>query len=241
MDLAFDAGISPRHLSFIETGRSRPSREVVARLAAALGLPFRHRNALFLAAGFAPEFTTAALDDPLLSPVRHALERHLSKHEPYPAVVVSPAYDILMSNEGYRRAVTLVAGPEALVRHPNVYRLTFAADGLRPYILGWPVVRAGLLARLRGEALLSGDPATAALLRELEHVDADAAIDGADPSNGLPVLTLQLRAGSQVLSFFSTITSFGTPLDVTVQELRLECLFPADETTQWVLESAGAS
>jgi transcriptional regulator with XRE-family HTH domain len=233
MDLAFDAGISSRHLSFIETGRSRPSREVVLQLAKALRLPLRQSNELLLAAGYAPEFSAVALDDERLAVVRHALRRHLRQHEPYPAAVVNSAYDILMTNEGFRRVTSLLAGPGALERHGNVYRLLFAADGLRPYVACWPAMRAGLLARLRGEALLTRDEAAVRLLAELEALPDPAAADlPADPWGGLPVMTLELCKDEVVWRFFSTVTSFGTPLDVTVQELRMECLFPADETTQ---------
>lgn len=233
MDLALEAGISPRHLSFIETGRSRPSRGVVLQLAGALRLPLRQRNELLLAAGYSPEFSAAALDDARLAAVRHALRRHLRQHEPYPAVVVNPAYDILMTNEGFRRVTEALAGPGILERFPNVYRLLFADDGLRPYIVCWPVMRAGLLARLRGEALLSRDETVGRLLVELEaQPDPAAGETPADPWGGLPVMALELGKDGRTWRFFSTITSFGTPLDVTVQELRLECLFPADEATQ---------
>ncbi len=201
----------------------------------AMGLA--HRNALLVAAGYAPEFGAAPLDATIMAPIRYALERHLAHHEPYPAVVVNPAYDILMLNEGYRRAVTLTAGPDALERYPNVYRLVFASDGLRPHILCWPAMRAALLSRLRGEAQLFGDSAAARLLAELQTSDPDGDADDERPP-GQPVMTLQLRLGDRVLSLFSTITSFGTPLDMTVQELRLEMFFPADEATQRALDMA---
>ena len=238
MDLALEAGISTRHLSFIETGRSRPSREVILKLAGALRLPLRHRNALLLVAGFSPEFSAALLDGERLAAVRSALRRHLSQHEPYPAIVVNSAYDILMANDGFRRTTALLAGPGALERYPNIFRLLFSTDGLRPYIVCWPAMRAGLLARLRGEALMARDEVAGRLLAELEAIpDSETSEMPADPWGDLPMVTLELHKDGRSWRFFSTITTFGTPLDVTVQELRLECLFPADQATDAQLQA----
>lgn len=232
MDLALDAGISPRHLSFIETGRSRPSREVVLQLAAALRLPLRHRNSLLLAAGYAPEYNASSLDDARMAPVRYALERHLAQHEPYPAVVVNPAYDILMANKGMQRAVAWLAGPDALDRYPNMVRLTFAEDGLRPFLTCWPLMRDFMLSRLREERLMAPESGVGELAAELEALVPRPDEMAAPPDMNLPVVSLELVKDGVTLRFFSTITSFGTPLDATVQELRLESLFPSDEATQ---------
>lgn len=232
MDLALEAEISARHLSFIETGRSQPSREVVLQLAAALQMPYRHRNSLLLAAGFAPEFSASSLEQDHMAPVRYALVRHLQQHEPYPAVVVNPAYDILMANEGFKKTVSWFAGPDILEKYPNMARLTFAEDGLRPYLTCWPFMRDQLLARLREEALLAQNDAIWQLIRELEALEPDAAPTPPDMSAGLPMMNLELVRDGRAYRYFSTITSFGTPLDATVQELRLESLFPADEATR---------
>ncbi len=232
MDLALDAEISPRHLSFIETGRSQPSRNVVLQLATALKVPYRHRNSLLLAAGFAPEFSALKLEDERMAPVRQALLRHLEQHEPYPAVVVNPAYDILIANEGFKRTVSWFAGPEALDRYPNVARLTFAPDGLRPYLTCWPFMRDQLLARLREEALMTQHEAIWGLVAELEALEPEAESLPPDMSAGLPVMSLELCLDDRTFRYFSTITSFGTPLDATVEELRLESLFPSDEATR---------
>lgn len=237
MDLALEAAISPRHLSFIETGRSRPSREVVLQLAAALRLPYRHRNSLLLSAGFAPEFSASKLDDAHMAPVRFALTRHLEQHEPYPAVVVNPAYDILLANQGFKQVLSWFVDPGILDKYPNMARLTFAADGLRPYLSCWPFMRDQLLARLREEALLSHNPAIWQLIADLQTLEPDAPAVPPDAGPGLPVMNLELARGGKTYRFFSTITSFGTPLDATVQELRLESLFPADEATRKAFSS----
>jgi transcriptional regulator with XRE-family HTH domain len=232
MDLALEAEISPRHLSFIETGRSRPSREVVLQLASALHMPYRHRNSLLITAGFAPEFSASTLDDEHMAPVKYALLRHLEQHEPYPAVVVNPAYDILLANEGFKKTVSWFLGAEALDKYPNMARLTFAKDGLRPYLTCWPFMRDQLLARLREEALMAQNEAIWHLITDLEALEPDAESIPPDMSAGLPVISLELRRDGHIYRFFSTITSFGTPLDATVQELRLESLFPSDEATR---------
>jgi hypothetical protein len=164
--------------------------------------------------------------------VREALERHLNHHEPYPAIVVNSAYDILLANQGFLRMVTSLAGPDIFHRYPNVYRLLFATDGLRPYIRCWPVMRSLLLGRLRSEALIGRDGAAWQLLYELEgSLDAD---DGLipPPLTDLPVFTLDLEKDGQSFRLFSTITTFGAPLDITTQEIRLESMFPADEATR---------
>jgi transcriptional regulator with XRE-family HTH domain len=167
MDLALEADISPRHLSFIETGRSQPSREVVLQLASALHMPFRHRNSLLISAGFAPEFGVSGLNDQHMEPVRYALERHLEQHEPFPAVVVNPAYDILMANEGFKKTVSWFIGLDVLDKYPNMVRLTFAEDGFRPYLTCWPFMRDQLLTRLNEEALLAQNQAIWDLIADL--------------------------------------------------------------------------
>ncbi len=234
MELALDADISPRHLSFIETGRSQPSREVVLQLAAALQLPFRHQNSLLMAAGYAPAYNASSLDDAGMAPVRYALERHLAQHEPYPAVVVNAGYDILMANSGMKGAVAWIAGEGALDRYPNMMRLMFAEDGLRPYLTCWPLMRDFMLARLREEQLMSPDAGVGELADELAALTPAPDEMEVAPDMNLPVVSLELVKDGLTLRFFSTITSFGTPLDATVQELRLESMFPSDEATQAV-------
>ncbi len=228
MDLALEAQISTRHLSFIETGRSKPSRGVVLQLAHALDLPFRHCNSLLMAAGYAPEYQALSLDDGRMTQVRFALERILQQHEPYPALVVDQAYNILMTNTGYRQAVELFAGSEALEKYSNVYRLMFAHDGLRPYCTNWPFLQAQLLGRLREDAQITQNEALMQLLSELAAKVPETFAQSIEVDAILPVLSLELRKGSLVRRYFSTITTFGTPMDITVQELRIESLFPAE-------------
>lgn len=240
MDLALEAGISPRHLSFIETGRTQPSREVVLQLAGALRLPYRHQNSLLLAAGYAPQFSASRLGEGQMAVVRQAVARHLQQHEPYPAVAVNQAYDILQANEGFRRTMGGLVGPAVLDKYPNVLRLTFAADGLRPFITCWPLLRDAMLLRLREEALMAQDPAIWALLEELQTLATEDEEAPPDRYAGLPVMYLELEKDGRSLRFFSTITTFGTPLDATVQELRLESFFPADAETQAAYDAAAS-
>jgi transcriptional regulator with XRE-family HTH domain len=239
MELALDVEVSSRHLSFVETGRSQPSRALLLRLAGALNLPLRQRNALLLAAGYAPEFSNLGLDADRMALVQQALRRILDKHEPYPALVVNVGYDIIMMNDGYRRAAAWFAGADALQKYSNSYRLVFAADGLQPYFREWAVVRHSLLARLFGEATASQDSALLALHQELAA--PEAAADGPQLPSPLelsvPVMDVTLEKKGRRARFFSTFTTFGAPLDVTVQELRIESLFPADEETKAWLDS----
>jgi transcriptional regulator with XRE-family HTH domain len=232
MDLALSVDISTKHLSFVETGKSKPSRNLVLRIADALKLPLRHRNALLVAAGYAPEFEEAAFDGPRMEIVREALQRILEKHAPYPAFVVDTAYKILMTNSGYDQMVNFFAGEKALKRHGNAIRILFAEDGMRPYVKDWPAVEHFLLGRLWEEVVSTQNSELAKLYSEFSrsrppdhHIDVH--ID-----NRLPVMSLVFEKKATRASFFTTITTLGTPLDLTTQELRLELLFPADEETK---------
>ncbi len=236
MELAAAANISTRHLSFVETGRSRPRRNVVLRLANALHLPFRHANALLESAGFSTNYSNIPLSDERMTPVRQALQRLLSQHEPLPALVVNHVYDILLSNQGFRNLSAWLAGEEVLRRYSNIYRLVFATDGLQPYFQDWPIVRHALLVRLHEEAVMRQDD-------RLWQLYADCAGQG---TGGVkqetiqqevitaPVLDFALRKDKVTLRFFSAITTFGTAADVTVQELHIESMFPVDAfTREW--------
>ena len=147
-------------------------------------------------------------------------------------MVLNPAYDILIANEGFKKTVSWFVGTEALDKYPNMARLTFAEDGLRPFVTCWPFMRDQLLARLREEALLAQNEAIWQLIADLEVLEPDAESTPPDMSAGLPVMSLELCRDGHTYRYFSTITSFGTPLDATVQELRLESLFPSDEATR---------
>jgi len=236
-DLALEADVSPRHVSFIETGRSRPSAEMVLHLAEQLAVPLRDRNQLLLAAGYAPAYGQRDLDEPGMGPVREALDRVLAGHEPYPAVAVDRHWGMVATNEAVALLIEGVA--EHLLEPPvNVLRLTLHPDGMAPRILNLGEWRAHLLERLGRQAVATGDPALAALYEEL------AALPGGDPNPPGPELAvteiavpLRLRHDAGELAFISTVTTFGTAVDITVAELAVESFFPGDEATATLLRS----
>lgn len=234
LDLAGVAAISTRHLSYVETGRARPSRELVLHLAERLDVPLRDRNALLLAAGFAPAYGETDLDAAELAPVRVALDAVLAGHEPFPAVVVDRRWDVIAMNGG---AALLTEGVDASLLAPpvNALRVTLSPLGLAPRIVNAAEWAAHLLDRLRRQVLLTGDPAQSALLDELRELPAGAAAeDHRPPTTGAPpalAVPLRLRADAGELTFVSTVTTFGTALDVTLAELALEAFLPADAPT----------
>lgn len=229
LELACEADVSARHLSFVESGRARPSREMVLHLAERLDIPLRERNTLLLAAGFAPAYAQRALSDPAQQAARDAIAQVLAAHEPYPALAVDRHWTMVMAN---RAVAPLLEGISAALLAPpvNVLRLSLHPDGLAPRIVNLAVWRAHLLARLERQRDASGDPALAALLDELLALPAPPLVSTADHAaagNGL-VVPLKLAVGEHVLSFISTVTVFGTPVDVALSELALETFFPAD-------------
>ena len=233
MDLALEAGVSTRHLSFVETGRSRPSAEMVLHLADRLGVPLRERNELLLAAGFAPQYTSRSFEDPALREVRSAVSRVLAAHEPYPAIAVDRYWNLVASNEALSPFLEGVAA-ELLVPPVNTIRLALHPDGVAPRIVNLGEYRADLIERLDRAARLTGDPELAGLRDEM------LGYPGPEPpalSPSGPAVAVGLRLApppgenGPELSFFSTITTFGTAVDVTVSELALEAFFPADATT----------
>jgi transcriptional regulator with XRE-family HTH domain len=232
LDVALEAGVSARHLSFVETGRSKPSREMVLTLAEHLQVPLREQNALLLAAGFAPAFSEMDLEDDQMSPVRDALDAILKGHEPYPAVIVDREWEIVASNGP--AGILLDGVSEALLAPPaNALRITLHPDGMAPCILNFAEWSGHLLTRLRRQALLSQDPALAELERELlSYPGVERSTGLAEPEEMLFVpLRLRLPGGA-VLSLFSTVATFGTALDITLEELSIESFFPADEPTK---------
>ncbi len=236
MELAGRGDVSTRHLSFIETGRSRPSREMIIRLAEELDVPLRERNALCLAGGFAPAYAESDLDAPPLQPVRVAIRQILRGHEPYPAVVVNRYWEIVEANAALR---LLTAGlPRELLASPtNVLRASLHPDGLAPRIVNLAEWRAHLLGRLRQQVDLTADERLADLYAELTTYPAP--IDpGSDHRVGIAV-PLRLRHGDGELSLISTVTTFGTAIDITAAELSIEAFYPADERTAEVLRTAG--
>lgn len=228
--LASGSAVSTRHLSFIETGRARPSREMVLHLADRLEVPLRERNRLLLAAGYAPVFPERALADDELAPVREALERFLAAHEPYPAVVVDRGWNLVLANEA---ASTLTAGvaPELLEPPANALRATLHPDGMAPRIVNFAEWSGHLLHRLRRQVEITGDEELARLHDEVSrypNVSLEPPLAGTAADIVLP---LRLRDGDAELSFFSTVTTFGTPVEVTLSELSVEAFYPADRET----------
>src|SRR5215218_8915539 len=237
LDLALEAGVSTRHLSFIETGRARPSADMVVHLAEQLEVPLRDRNQLLLAAGYAPAYGQRDLDAPEMGPVRAALERVLDGHAPNPALVIDRHWGLVAANDG---VTPLLAGAAAHLLEPpvNVLRLSLHPEGLAPRIANLAEWRAHLLDRLGREAVASGDPALAALHEELAAYPCDEPAYSPDLEAGAIAVPLRLRHEGGELSFISTVTTFGTALDVTVAELSIESFFPADEATAAFLRGA---
>lgn len=237
LELALQAQISTRHLSFVETGRSTPSREMVLRLAEQLDLPLRERNQLLLAAGYAPVYAQTGLDSPRLAAVRAAVRRVLTGHEPYPAVAVDRGWNLVDANASIA-LFTEGVPPELLAPPANALRVSLHPDGMAPRIVNLGEWRAHLLGRLRRQLALTADPELAALYRELRAYPCDQAEPELElPGPGDVVVPLRIRHGDHELAFFSTVATFGTPLDITVAELAIESFFPADADTASVLHA----
>ncbi|MEA2124529.1 MAG: hypothetical protein QOI80_1311 [Solirubrobacteraceae bacterium] len=228
LDLALDAGVSARHVSFVETGRAKPSPDMVLQLAERLGVPVRERNQLLLAAGYAPRYGELDLDHPDLASVRRAIDIVLAGAEPFPAVVVDRHWGLVAANRGL--ALFTEGVTPALLEPPvNCLRLALHPDGLAPRIRNLPEWRAHLLGRLAREAAATGDPALSALLAELEQYPSPGGDGTADSEIAVP-FEFDTVDGVE-LSFFSTVAVFGTAVDITVAELSIESFFAADERT----------
>jgi transcriptional regulator with XRE-family HTH domain len=242
LDLACEAEISTRHLSFVESGRSTPSREMVLRLAEHLEVPLRERNALLVAAGYAPVYRERTLDDVALAPARQAVELVLRGHEPYPALAVDRRWTLVSANAAVAPLLAGVA-PALLAPPLNVLRLSLHPDGLAVRILNLAGWRAHVFQRLARQIAASGDRGLVDLLAELRDYPQPRGVapDAADeaPEYGGVVVPFKLATDRGVLSFFTTTTIFGTPLDVTLEELAIESFFPADADTAAVLGGRG--
>jgi transcriptional regulator with XRE-family HTH domain len=242
LDLAVEADVSPRHLSFVETGRSRPSRELLLHLAEHLDVPLRERNTLLLAAGFAPVFRQTPIEATEMTPVRDALEKILTSHEPFPAVIVDRRWDLVSANRPALALLTSGVDPDLLAPPPNALRVSLHPDGLAPRIANLPEWSAHLLTRLHRQQLATGDADLATLYDELRAYpgvveDHEANADAAS----MLFVPLELRMPEgQELRFFSTLATFGTAVDITVAELAIESFFPADEPTALALQAASA-
>jgi transcriptional regulator with XRE-family HTH domain len=237
LELALEADVSSRHLSFVETGRSCPSAGMVLHLAERLDVPLRERNELLLAAGYAPAYRHSELDAPGMSPVRDAIEQVLSGHEPYPALVVDRHWGLVSAN---RALASLVAGAAAHLLEPpvNVLRLSLHPEGVAPRIVNLAQWRTHLLERVRRDALATGDPALNALHEELATYSSSDPGQPLDPAYGEVALPLRVRDGNSEFSFISTRTTFANALDVTLAELSIESFFPADERTAEAMRAA---
>lgn len=227
LDLAIEADVSARHVSFIETGRSVPSRAMVLRLAEVLDVPLREQNQLLLAAGLAPVYTERTLDDPDMAAVREGVSRVLEAYNPYPCVVIDRGWNLLQANDG--AGVMLEGVAQHLLAEPNALRITLHPEGMAPRIRNLAEWRHHLITRLRREAAVSGSAELADLLAEVESYPG-----GMEPVRDLGGVVVPLELSTprgDTLTFLSTVTTFGTALDLTAAELSIEAFLPADDRT----------
>ncbi len=237
LELADEADISTRHVSFMETGRTNPSRDMVLRLCERLAIPLRERNALLMAAGYAPMYRERALDDPALAAARQAVELVLKGHEPCPAIALDRCWNVVATNRAAQALLASHVSPELLAPPVNVFRLSLHPQGLAPRIANLAQWRAHLMERLRQQIQVTADPALMALLAELQQFPtpneaSPLVLDGEMLGVVMPFCFESVHG---MLSLISTTTIFGTPVDVTLQELAVESFFPADAFTAQVL------
>ena len=243
LQLAMAADCSQRHVSFLELGRTRPSREMVLRLAAALDVPLRHSNELLLGAGYAPVWTETELDAQALAPIRNALDYMLTQQEPFPAVVVDRRWNVLQANRGAIALVEFLVGPVAPGAALNLADALVAPDVLRPHLSNWAEIVRYFLRSVEADAAADGTAETADLLERLMSYDGVRTIMSAAvplATEG-PVLPMHFRKDGTDLRLFTTIATLGTPRDVTLQELRIESFFAMDEETRQTFQAWAAS
>jgi transcriptional regulator with XRE-family HTH domain len=232
LDLSAESGVTPRHVSFVETGRATPTREMLETLADALDMPLRDRNDLYLAAGYAPPYRELGLDAGELAEAMLAIDRILESHEPLPAAVMDRHWNLLRTNGGAADLFGRLLAPDRLAGPANVLELIFDPAGLRPHIVGWNDLVPPLLVRAEREAVGGvPDPELDALLARLRAELPDDLRPIAHASTG-PLLDVALAVDGRVLRFFSTVATLGTPRDVTMQEIRIEQFHPADDATR---------
>jgi transcriptional regulator with XRE-family HTH domain len=234
LDFALDVEVSQRHLSFIESNRSRPSREMILRIADHLDMPLRDRNAMLLAAGLAPQFRERSLDDPALVAPRAAIGQILKAHEPFPAIAVDRHWTLVAANLAVAPLISLATDQSLLVNPINVLRLSLAPGGLAPHIVNLGEWRRHLLERLRRQIQVSNDMVLQRLLAELQALPLPASADDHEVRNqdqSAVMIPLKLATPAGLLNFFSTVTVFGTPVEITLSEIALEAFFPADAGT----------
>jgi transcriptional regulator with XRE-family HTH domain len=240
LTLATEAGVSARHLSFLETGRAQPSREMVQLLAGMLDVPLGERNALLVSAGYAPLYGERPLGAPELEPVRRALQFIMRQQEPYPALVLDGQWNIVMKNDGAHHIFEKFRSSTHKSDTINVMRTVFDPDGLRPFIVNWEEVAECLMCSVHREVAATGNDAVTRLRDELLAYPGVPSRwrtpDAVSPM--APLVSMQLRKGDLSLAFFSMITTLGTPRDVTLQQLKIECFFPADAITEQIARRA---
>ena len=244
IELSLDTGVSQRHISFIESGRSAPSRRTLANISQALGVPFRDRNELFVAAGFAPSHKESAWSSDELGNVKRALDRMLYQQEPFPAIVMDRYWNVFMRNASARRFFGSFIELDARTEPRNLLHLMFDPAGMRPFIANWEDASAALVQRIHNEAVgHTLDERTRQLLAELRAYEgAESAFSIGDTQSrdsSLPMVSIDFRKDGQLLRYFSLITTVGTPQAIATQELRIESMFPADDATdaahrQWM-------
>lgn len=242
LDLSVDVGVSARHLSFVETGRSRPSPELLLALATHLDVPLRERNSLLLAAGYAPRYSETALDDLAMARARSSLERMLDAHDPYPGVVIDRAWNVVLANDA---AQGLLSGVPAHVLEPslNVFRLCLHPDGLASRTLNLDEWAGYLLDQVHRSAQLTGDTRLQAIEEEVRAypgMDALGLRSEVPPAGSQLLVPFRMASPAGELSLFTTLTTFGTPRDITLEELSVELFYPADDATDAILRSAPA-
>ena len=240
MDLAIEVGVSPRHLSFVETGRSRPSPELLLALSDRLEMPLRERNTLLLAAGHAPRYQETALGDSSMVRVRDTLQQLLDRHSPYPGVVIDRIWNSVLSNDSAQRMVDGV--PDELIGPPtNVFRVSLHPDGLAARTRNFPEWAAYLLGQLHRLTVLTGDPEVLRLEEEVSQYPNVVALGGwrqrTPPEEPALLIPWCLEVGGVAHSYFTTLTSFGTPQDITLAELSVELFYPADAATEGALRN----
>jgi transcriptional regulator with XRE-family HTH domain len=228
LDLSMDTGISQRHLSFVESGRSAPSRDFLSIVSDALNVPLRERNVLLLASGYAPQYSEQSMDAEQMAIVTRAIDRMLEQHEPHPALVLDRHWNVIRTNEAAPRLFGSFVDLEARPKPRNLLDLMFDPDGMRPFVEEWEKVAASLLQRVQREAV--GQVLDAELQKLLKRLREYPGVAGLKPLLAplSPVLPITFRRDNQRFSYFSLITTVGTPQCITAQELRVECMFPTD-------------
>ena len=239
-DLAFEAGISIKHLSYVETGKAAGSRDILLQLASALGLSLRDRNALLEAGGFARQYGERDLSAPEVAAAKRAIDLLLGRHEPFPAIVTDRRWNVMQVNRSALRLMTMLLGEARMTRPLNHMRMFLAADELRPFVVDWPDVAAALLARARHEAMAAPlDLALQSTWRELLKLPDIAAPQLNETDAPGPLCEVRLKKGDISIGLIGAVLTLGTPQDVTLQELRVEMFMPADEASEALLVGLG--